>query len=215
MTSGGGGDPFTLTGGAAILALWNPIGGGGGGSRGGDVGGGGGGGGGGTSTGTPQNSTSTSQPPCPEMPMRPSEADIKSNIRDAATVGLGSFAHPGPGTFAKYAWFYNKVRTGGDWDYKKLSTYSTRMPNGVEKRQFEDFGNFHYGAIGAAAGFSEGQLLRMAGRVHTDPRTAQGKRAGPMDALLGRGGTEHYGDDPEDQKMIKQGMEYFRRGCYK
>jgi len=163
----------------------------------------------------PQDTGRNRQAPCPDMPMRPSEANIKSNIRTAASMGLGSLTHPGPGTVSKYVWFYNKVKTGGDWDYKKLSSYGTLMPSGVEKRQFEDFGNFHYGATGAAAGFTEGQLLRMAGRVHTDPRTAQGERAGPIDALLGRGGTEHYGDDPEDQVMIKSGIEYFRRGCFK
>jgi RHS repeat-associated protein len=162
------------------------------------------------------NTTPAQELPCPEMPMRPSKADLNGNIRLAMTKNASERASTSwAATVAKYGWFYNKVKPGGDWDYKKLSRYGTRLPNGVEKREFEDFGNFHYGATGAAAGFTEGQLLRLGGRVHTDPRTAQGERAGRIDALLGRGGKEPFGDDPEDQRLIKLGIEYFRRGCYK
>lgn len=48
-------------------------------------------------------------------------------------------------------WFYEQVRNGGPWDYKKGGS------------EFEDFGNFHYGAVGTAAGFSSAILLRAAG----------------------------------------------------
>ncbi len=47
--------------------------------------------------------------------------------------------------------FYEKVRLGGDWDLKQWDS------------DLEDFGNYHYGYVGRAAGFSQTVLLRMAG----------------------------------------------------
>jgi hypothetical protein len=43
------------------------------------------------------------------------------------------------------------VKTTGPWDYKE------------PENEFKDFGNFNYGATGAAMGYSEDTLLRMAG----------------------------------------------------
>ena len=56
-------------------------------------------------------------------------------------------------------WFAPKVDSGGEWDYKK-DDYAK-----------EDFGNFNYGAVGRALGYSEETLLRMAGVVQilSDP----------------------------------------------
>ena len=99
-------------------------------------------------------------------------------------------------------WFYNKVKAGGPWDYKSQNTY---------KGQYTAFGNFNYGATGLAAGFSDGQLQRMAGHVHTDPDTAGGVPAGLIGSLIGRGGKAPFGDDAEDQRQISLGMEYYRR----
>ncbi|MBN1325955.1 hypothetical protein JW977_03160, partial [Candidatus Falkowbacteria bacterium] len=58
--------------------------------------------------------------------------------------------------------FYEKVKSGGDWDYK------------TQEREFffngtlygsEDFGNINYGYCGTAGGFSKGLLKDMAGLV--------------------------------------------------
>lgn len=59
--------------------------------------------------------------------------------------------HRGPSALT-YEWFYQQVRLHGPWDYK------TRIV-----RQYENFGNFHYGAVGTAAGISASILLRAAG----------------------------------------------------
>jgi hypothetical protein len=58
-------------------------------------------------------------------------------------------------------WFYNKVRSRGPWDYKQLN------------QQYQDFGNFNYGATGAAFGFSQDTLLRMAGWAQVQAGTSK------------------------------------------
>ncbi|MFY1666189.1 hypothetical protein [Pseudomonas sp. Pseu.R1] len=57
-----------------------------------------------------------------------------------------------------WRWFYEQVRNGGPWDFKQQGA------------EYQDFGNFHYGAVGTAAGFSslyfsELQVLPSSGRV--------------------------------------------------
>lgn len=74
--------------------------------------------------------------------------------------------HRGPSALT-YAWFYQQVRGHGQWDYKQRD------------RQFESFGNFHYGAVGHAAGIPDEVLLRGAGWAQS--------RAGTTDAAFGSG----------------------------
>ncbi|KAI3490586.1 hypothetical protein L1887_45423 [Cichorium endivia] len=54
-------------------------------------------------------------------------------------------------TPSTYYWFYQKVRNGGLWDYKKFDPY------------FAAFGNFNFGAAGTAAGIPANILLMGAG----------------------------------------------------
>ena len=99
-------------------------------------------------------------------------------------------------------WFYDQVRNHGPWDYKQRG------------RQYQDFGNFNFGATGAAFGFSESTLLRMAGwaqvRAHTS-NPAWGEATNLLFAYLGFGGKPPYGDDPNDQYWIKQGILYYKQ----
>jgi hypothetical protein len=94
------------------------------------------------------------------------------------------------------AWFADKVKTGGDWDYKRFGS------------AYEAFGNYNYGAVGAAIGYTSGILLRAAGAVQnwTDfRRVVQGR------SRIGSGfflGGSPYGDDPEDQAVISKGIDY-------
>lgn len=118
----------------------------------------------------------------------PHQADVVGNVREAEL-------HQG-----NFLWFYKKVRNGGPWDYKQLS------------KEYEAFGNFNYGATGAAAGFSEATLLRAAGWAsvragNSLPRW--GKPVTLMEALLGIGGVPPFGDDPEDQRWISNGVKYY------
>jgi RHS repeat-associated protein len=88
--------------------------------------------------------------------------------------------------------FYDAVKNRGKWDYKQ---------NGSA---YEDFGNFNYGATGKAVGFPDFVLERAAG-------WAQG-RAGTSKSEWGKWyGSTPYGDDPNDQKQIKAGIDYYNQ----
>lgn len=131
---------------------------------------------------------------------------LKTNGKTAVTVGAitGGFGAD-PGSIlakrgVKYAWFYRQVRNGGPWDlknnvykpYKKTgliicgTTYGNDMP-----------GNFHYGFVGAAAGFSDLILHKAAGMAQ--------ERAGTSKPEY------HctYGDDPQDFEFVRLGIDLF------
>lgn len=89
------------------------------------------------------------------------------------------------------SWFYSQVKNRGPWDFKQRGT------------QFENFGNFHYGAVGTAAGISSQMLLRAAGAAQS--------RAGTSNIEFGFWwSAAPYGDDPKDQHWITKGIEYAR-----
>lgn len=94
-----------------------------------------------------------------------------------------------------FSWFYKKVRNKGDWDYKQRGG------------QYASFGNFNYGAVGTAAGISEGGLLRAAGAAQSVAGTSQ--------AEFEKWWSESpYGDDPVDQLWIKAGIKYAKSKGY-
>jgi len=115
-----------------------------------------------------------------QVPLAPSGVDINKNIQNAES---------------KYQtdphWFYNQVRNGGLWDYKQYGS------------QYEDFGNFNYGATGYAFGFKETFLYRMAGWAQQRAGTSKKEWGSPW-------GKSPYGDDPRDQAMIGKGIEYYK-----
>jgi type VI secretion system secreted protein VgrG len=102
-------------------------------------------------------------------------------------------------------WFYNQVNYGGPMDYK------------TQGALYEDFGNFNYGATGTAAYAPSFTLLRAAGwaqRGHpSSPQFGGNPGSLPGMVLNPFGGTAPYGDDPHDQQMIQQGIQYARMGC--
>ncbi len=102
-------------------------------------------------------------------------------------------------------WFKNIVDYGGDWDYK------------VTGAQYEDFGNFNYGATGTAAFAPTFTLLRAAGWAqlrHPDHGHGPGDPGSlPSIFLKPWGGTAPYGDYAHDQVLIKQGIQYAQMGC--
>jgi RHS repeat-associated protein len=99
-------------------------------------------------------------------------------------------------------WFYDQVRNKGPWDYKQAGG------------QFENFGNFNYGATGAAFGFSEDTLLRMAGWASVQGGTSSpqfGVAPNLLQAYRGVGGVPPFGDHPVDQYWIRQGIQYYKQ----
>lgn len=88
--------------------------------------------------------------------------------------------------------FLAQVRTGAPWDYKQAGS------------RYEDFGNFNFGATGAAAGFNRNLLLRGAGLVQIKSKTSSPEWGSPLNHSC----DQSYGDDPKDQAAIKAGMRY-------
>jgi uncharacterized protein RhaS with RHS repeats len=130
------------------------------------------------------NHAACSCPTPPKMPPPPEnscskESVLDRNIKEAYFMGLIPF--------------YNNVRNKGPWDYKQQGS------------QYQDFGNFNYGATGYSAGLSA-ILLPAAGWAQS--------RAGTSKPAWGSWyGKAPYGDDPADQEMILAGMRYARCGC--
>ncbi len=91
---------------------------------------------------------------------------------------------------AKYSFFYHQVRNGSLWDYKQLDP------------KYADFGNYNYGATGAALGIPSDVLLRAAGWAQV--------RAGTSDETWGHYLWDApYGDHPADQAWIQKGINYY------
>lgn len=122
---------------------------------------------------------------CPQVPLAPPGVNLDKNMKAA---------HKHTFPFDLF-WFRDQVDYGGPWDYKTRGD------------QYQDFGNFHYGAVGTSAGIPETVLLRAAGRAHVQKHSPDGKGE-PGSIFNPWGGTPPYGDDPRDQEWIKKGVEY-------
>jgi len=141
-------------------------------------GGGDGGGGGGRSVGP--SPTKAKSPTCADAP-----GVLKESIRAAEQhkwdpLGL--------------VWFYSQVNNLGPQDYKQKNA------------AYEPFGNFNYGAMGAAMGVNLELLLRAAGRNQMQKATYR-----PSFGSYWKG--PPFGDDPHDQMLIRAGYDYYKRGC--
>ena len=108
-------------------------------------------------------------------PQSPPGVDVNYNILVARNM-----------TFREW---YNAVRNGGNWDYKQKGS------------QYEDFGNFNYGATGRAVGIPAQILKRGAGWAQTRAGTSKKDWGKPL-------GSPPHGDDPADQKQIQRGIDY-------
>jgi hypothetical protein len=82
--------------------------------------------------------------------------------------------------------FYDAVKSGGKWDYK------------TQGKQYENFGNYNFGVVGRANGFSEDTLKRGAGAYQVYSGTSKPSWGWPW-------GDPPYGDDPNDQSWIGEG----------
>jgi hypothetical protein len=142
------------------------------------------GGGNGTASGTHRTRRYKGKLP----PHTPPGANVDQNMKEPESHKLN------------FLWFYDQVHNKGTWDYKQIAN------------EYDEFGNFNYGATGRAAGFSEDTLLRAAGWAQVHAGTSQSDWGIPInrvEALLGIGGKAPFGDDPNDQVWIKPGFEYY------
>jgi RHS repeat-associated protein len=92
--------------------------------------------------------------------------------------------------------FRDLVKNKGPWDYKQMDP------------KLQDFGNYNYGATGAASGlFSLDTLQKQAGKAQCAAGTSN-KDWGTPDS------GPPYGDDPNDQKWIEEGWKDYMSGMY-
>jgi RHS repeat-associated protein len=156
--------------------------------------------------GRPQPTTRTGPPTddaC-SVPQAPPEASVKQNVQTAQNSRWMILAAP------RTVWFYNQVRNGGPWDYKQTREPMSPLPDTSEgslSTPFERFGNFNYGATGAAAGFTLSTLQRAAGFAQWVAGTSAPSFGSPF-------GPAPYGDDPSlDSVEIAAGYAYYQQGC--
>ena len=91
------------------------------------------------------------------------------------------------------------------WDFKWRDSES--IHKGKES-MYEHFGNIVYGAVGTAAGFSQGVLQRMAGWAQKTEREGESPLT-KIQARNGIGGTYPYGDQLKDAQDIEKGIAYY------
>ena len=112
-----------------------------------------------------------------DIPIAPSFVNLDENIKRASSMSPVEF--------------YNAVRNKGEWDYKQYG------------QAYEDFGNFNFGATGAAI-FPAQILKRGAGWAQSKAGTSK-KEWGKW--FL----SSPYGDDPRDQVQIQKGIDYYKK----
>jgi hypothetical protein len=121
------------------------------------------------------------------VPTHPDDADVDANKREAGDMWPNPFA------------FRDAVRNRGRWDYKQRAS------------QYENLGNFNYGAAGTAWGFSADTLKSQAGRA----QMAAGTSKREWQKYGGRNNSRMlppYGDDPVDQEWIQRGIDHAKSG---
>lgn len=98
---------------------------------------------------------------------------------------------------ARLTWFKDKVDYRNPWDIRYA------FPHSDDPAATENYGNFHYGATGAALGIPEFVLMRAAGWAQ--------KQTPNTNKTWGHYlGSSPYGDDPNDQEWIKKGINYHK-----
>lgn len=124
------------------------------------------------------------------IPLKPSNVSMRDNIHVMESLKHLSYVSGGIGVALKYRSFYEFVRNGGPWDFKQIN------------HKYADFGNFHYGVVGAAGGIPDSVLLRAAGWAQTRSGNHVARDGHPL-------GGAPYGDDPLDQEQIKNGIWWY------
>ncbi len=131
----------------------------------------------------------------------PPDVDLKS---DAEQVRIASAT----GNAYKYYLFKEMVQTGGPWDYK-----SPRLGDNLVNKEYEDFGNWHYGYVGEEAGIPSSTLQQRAGVEQIKQGTSKPEWGKPSwgpggcgEGLNPFGGSGTYGDDPHDNEVLRKGI---------
>jgi RHS repeat-associated protein len=166
---------------------------------------------------TTQDSTITCNTIAPAGPVGPNgpvsvAANVQQGQQEQATAEEVSVL-PGQESYLLNTWTYQQFQTGGPQDYKN-------QPWGGPG--YADFGNFNYGAVCGAEGFSLSYCQSAAG-IGLIGRTARlgfvaGLSQSPQTPPTYNGQgvpfiSPPYGDQPGDSQMISQGYAYQAQGC--
>ena len=139
---------------------------------------------------------------CPAVPEAPPGVSVNWNIRVSRWMRPVTYTDP---LLSLYL-FKKTVGNKMPWDYKQYGWTMTDTGQ-LGSSPFQDFGNFNYGAAGAAWGIPLNVLQRAAGYAQDAAGTSTPEWGhwyqGPP-----------YGDDPEDQILIIEGYEYYTNGCF-
>jgi RHS repeat-associated protein len=136
---------------------------------------------------------------CPPPPPAPDGADVDQNIQFVQELNTV----PNPGSYT--AWFLLICCSTSPWNYKSQGA------------QYDAFGNFNFGATGAALGIPDDVLLRGAGLAKW-PQLPHDENGNDYDNNGNYGnplGPYPYGNQNDKQEDILQGMRYFKNGCMK
>jgi Ca2+-binding RTX toxin-like protein len=96
-------------------------------------------------------------------------------------------------------WFINVVRNNADGHLPASVSMDYKQINPL----YADFGNYNYGAVGKALGYSDFILKLGAGAAQVAANTGISLQLGTLRALLD---PVNFGDNPEDQVQIKAGI---------
>jgi len=140
---------------------------------------------------------------CPTVPQAPDGVDVNKNIKASQWMQIVTYTSP---VLSLYV-FKKTVNNKGPWDYKQYGWTLTDWGQ-LGPSPYQDFGNFNYGATGAAWGVPLNVLLRGAGYAQSAAGTST------PDWGHWYQGPPH-GDDPADQAQITAGYQYYKNGCYK
>jgi len=134
------------------------------------------------------------QKACPAVPAHPANANVNSNISLTNVVYYANWLNPPTQAAFTDAWLVSQVRPNGPWDYK------------TQGQQYDAFGNFNFGATGAAAGIPLQVLQAGAGAVSTLVGTNSSQYGSWYQPPL-------YGHAPIKSDMIAAGYAYYQNGC--
>jgi RHS repeat-associated protein len=143
------------------------------------------------------------RPSCPEIPRAPYGVNINDNIDKARWMQFVTYTDP---LISLYV-FNKMVGNKMPWDYKQYG-WTLTDTGGLGPSPYQEFGNFNFGATGAAWGIPLDVLLRGAGYAQEKAETSTPEWGHWYDG-------PPYGDDPGDQAAIIAGYNYYKNGCYK
>jgi len=141
----------------------------------------------------PQNQGSGGSTACPPVPLAPPNQSVDANIKETqrnAPPFTGLDASRGLDKIDR--WLNNVCCWTAAWNFQQGG-----------KTQFDDFGNFNYGATGAALGIP-GAVLTRAASIKKFYDYWSKKKSNPYGGNAG-----------QKTAMIKLGIQYFQNGCAK